>query len=57
MAVESNGRIIEATATTVVSESVAVEDPPEIQKANPIHAAGGAEAYGYERATAGPRHR
>lgn len=46
---ESNGRIIETTSTTAVTESVAIEDPPEIQKANPIHAAGGAEAYGYER--------
>lgn len=33
----------------VVTEFTAIEDPPEIQKANPIHAEGGAEAYGYER--------
>lgn len=32
----------------VVTEFTAIEDPPEIQAANPIHAAG-ASAYGYER--------
>jgi len=32
----------------VTTEFVAIEDPPEIQSANPIHAAG-ASAYGYER--------
>ena len=33
---------------SVVTEFVAIDDPPEIQRANPIHAAG-AKAYGYER--------
>ena len=32
----------------VTTEFVAIEDPPEIQRANPIHAAG-AVAYGYDR--------
>ena len=34
---------------TVTTRFVAIEDPPEIRKANPIHAEG-ATAYGYERA-------
>lgn len=34
--------------SSVTTESVAVEDPPEIQAANPIHSAG-ASAYGYDR--------
>lgn len=33
---------------SVTTEFVAIEDPPEIQAANPIHAEG-AKAYGYER--------
>ncbi|MGF1599400.1 MAG: hypothetical protein ACFCVK_21215 [Acidimicrobiales bacterium] len=36
------------TDTETVTEFVAIEDPPEIQRANPIHAAG-ATAYGYDR--------
>ena len=35
-------------ATSAVTTSLAIEDPPEIQKANPIHAEG-ASAYGYDR--------
>jgi hypothetical protein len=35
-------------STQAVTEFVAIDDPPEIQAANPIHAAG-AVAYGYER--------
>ena len=34
---------------TVTTTFVAIEDPPEIQRLNPIHAEG-ATAYGYERA-------
>jgi hypothetical protein len=34
--------------TTAITESVALVDPPEIRRANPIHAEG-ASAYGYER--------
>ena len=33
---------------STVTEFVAIDDPPEIQQANPIHAEG-AKAYGYER--------
>jgi hypothetical protein len=35
-------------STQAVTEFVAIDDPPEIQAANPIHSAG-ASAYGYER--------
>lgn len=35
--------------TTATTRFVAIEDPPEIRRANPIHAEG-ATAYGYERA-------
>jgi acyl dehydratase len=37
-----------AMADTATTESIAIADPPEIQKANPIHAEGAA-AYGYDR--------
>ncbi|NNL84475.1 MAG: hypothetical protein HKP27_02425 [Myxococcales bacterium] len=33
----------------VRTEAVAIEDPPDIQASNPVHAAGGSAAYGYER--------
>ena len=32
----------------IVVELVAIEDPPEVQEANPVHGAG-AQAVGYER--------
>jgi hypothetical protein len=37
-----------STTTSATTEFVAISDPPEIQRANPIHAAG-ATAYGYDR--------
>ncbi len=35
--------------STIETEFVAIDDPPDIKSSNPIHAEGGASAYGYER--------
>jgi hypothetical protein len=39
---------VETASAAVTTAVVAIEDPPEIQQANPIHAEG-AKAYGYDR--------